>query len=84
LALREDPRIAELFAYDDMLRAAVLMMPVPGKVIEPSDFSSRPVRDHDVTALQELLQQWGIETVGNDVVHQAVDLRAHAVISPGA
>lgn len=78
LALRDDPRISELFAYDEMLRAPVLSAPVPGKVIQECDarFVARPVRDDDVTALQEFLQQSGLETIGKDVVHQAVDLRA--------
>lgn len=78
LALRDDPRISELFAYDDMLRAPVLLVPVPGKVIQECDagFVPRPVRDDDVTALQELLQITGLETVGKDVAHPAVDLRA--------
>jgi predicted P-loop ATPase len=34
------------------------------------------VRGADVTALQEWLQRAGIETLGKDVVHQAVDQRA--------
>jgi predicted P-loop ATPase len=78
LALREDPRIAALFAFDEMFRAPVLLTPVPGKILQGSDanFAPRSVRDDDVTALQELLQRWGIEKLGKDVVHQAVDLRA--------
>jgi len=79
LALRHDPRIAELFAYDEMLRAPILLALVPGRTIDASDaaFSSRPVRDADVSALQELLQHAGLEKVGKDVVHQGVDLAAH-------
>jgi predicted P-loop ATPase len=77
LALREDPRISELFAYDEMLRATILNSPVPGTILEHEEvFAVRPVHDTDVTALQELLQRSGIETLGKDVVHQAVDLRA--------
>jgi predicted P-loop ATPase len=34
------------------------------------------VRDADVAALQELLQAWGLEKIGKDTVHQAVELRA--------
>jgi hypothetical protein len=65
LALREDPRISHLFAYDDMLRAPVLLADVPGIVIEHGGwFQPRPVRDPDVTALQEFLQREGIETLG--------------------
>jgi predicted P-loop ATPase len=78
LALRNDPRISELFAYDDMLRVPILRAPVPGIFMQDYDADPlpRPVRDADVTALQEWLQRAGIETLGKDVVHQAVDQRA--------
>jgi hypothetical protein len=78
LALREDARVSDLFSYDDMLRAAILTRPVPGGALnaENEPFQPRPVRDPDVTALQELIQASGLEKVGKDTVHQAVDLRA--------
>jgi predicted P-loop ATPase len=77
LALRRDPRISDLFAYDEMLRASILTTEVASNVIEHnSAFEPRPVRDADVSALQELLQKSGLETLGKDIVHQAVDLRA--------
>jgi hypothetical protein len=34
LALRQDPRICELFAYDEMLRAPMLLRPTPSVVIQ--------------------------------------------------
>ena len=78
LALREDPRISELVAYDEMLRVPILQAPVPGCIVQGDvDFRRRPLRDDDVTATQELLQRTGLEKIGKDVVHQAVDLRAH-------
>jgi len=79
LALRAEACISELFSYDEMLRAPILSRPVPGEAIygESERFQPRPVRDADVTALQELLQASGLEKVGKDTVHQAVDLRAH-------
>ncbi len=78
LALREDVRIVGLFSYDEMLRAPILSRPVPGGMMpeENGRFEPRPVRDADVTALQELLQASGLEKIGKDAVHQAVDLRA--------
>jgi predicted P-loop ATPase len=78
LALREDPRISGLFAYDEMLRASTLMQPIPAetKPDQASYLFPRPVRDTDVGILQELLQRAGLEKIGKDVVHQAVDLRA--------
>src|ERR1019366_8644526 len=54
--------------------------PVPGTVIDPAEiaaFQPRPATDADVSLLQELLQASGLEKVGKDVVHQAVDLRGH-------
>ena len=78
IALREDCRVYDLFSYDEMLRAPILRRPVPGGAMnaENESFQARPVRDADVTALQELLQASGLEKVGKDTAHQAVDLRA--------
>ena len=78
LALREDVRIADLLAFDEMLRAPVLLAPVPSKVITAGEDGAaiRPLRDDDVSAIQELLQASGLEKMGKDVMHQAVDLRA--------
>lgn len=74
LALRSDPRVAELFAYDEMQRTELLMRPVPGSQ-HPAE-EPRPVKDTDVTAVQELLQRAGLERLGRDTTHQAVDARA--------
>jgi predicted P-loop ATPase len=64
----------QLFAYDQMLRAPILMMP-----LQPdSGFKPRPVRDVDVGWVQEKLQHLGLKRISKDTVHQAVDLRAHA------
>lgn len=78
LAMRDDPRICDLFAYDEMLRATILQKPVPGTVLDPAAaeaFRPRPIEDPDVSLLQELLQASGLEKIGKEVVHQAVDLR---------
>lgn len=75
LALRDDPQFTDLFAYDEMLRAPILTRTVSSKATQEA-FAPRPVRDDDVSALQELLQQAGIEKLGKDIVHQGVDLRA--------
>ena len=78
LAMREDARIADLFSYDEMLRATILCRPVTEAEAHADDepFQPRPVRDADVAALQELLQASGLEKIGKDTVHQAVDFRA--------
>jgi predicted P-loop ATPase len=71
VALREAPALREMFAYDDMLRAPILM-----KSLSEEAFTSRPVRDEDVTVVQEWLQRAGLTSVSKDTVHQAVDARA--------
>jgi predicted P-loop ATPase len=74
LALRNDPAIAACFAYDEMLRTVVLVRALPGK----EDWSGeRPVTDVDVGIVQEWLQHAGIDRLGKDTTHQAVDQRAH-------
>ena len=78
LALRGDPAIAGLFAYDQMLRAPMLVRPIPVRATDdPVDaFELRPVRDVDVSALQEMLQLAGLEKLTKDTTHQAIDMRA--------
>lgn len=73
LALRAAPELREAFAFDEMLSAVILTAPVPGA--EQGD-APRPLRDTDVTALQEWLQHASLVKVGRETVFQAVDLRA--------
>ncbi|MFC7478428.1 VapE domain-containing protein [Dankookia sp. GCM10030260] len=75
LALREAPELAGLVAYDEMLRAALLQRAVPG-TNDTDDQCPRPLRDTDVTAVQEWLQLAGLVGLSKDTAHQAVDLRA--------
>ncbi len=80
LAMRDDPGICDLFAYDGMLRAVILQRPVPGTIMDPDEiaaFQPRPVQDADVSVAQEMLQASGLEKIGKEVTHQAVDLRGH-------
>jgi len=78
IALREAPELARLFAYDEMLGAPILRVPVPSTVIQidEREFEPRPVRDCDVSSVQEWLQTNGVGKVSKDTTHQAVDLRA--------
>ena len=62
----------DTFAYDEMLRAPMLMCPLRG---EP-DFLPRPITDNDVGFVQEQLQKLGLKRLTKETVHQAVDLRA--------
>jgi len=75
LALREDQRVKDVFAYDEMLRAVMVAAPLPGDEPE-AVFTPRPVHDTDVSAVQEYLQLAGLERLGKDTTHQGVDLRA--------
>jgi predicted P-loop ATPase len=75
LALRTDPQLADILGYDAMRLTTILLRPVPGSPTKET-FLPRPATDADVAALQELLQTAGLETIGKEVVHQAVDLRA--------
>jgi predicted P-loop ATPase len=51
-------------------------VPVHGPAPETAGFKPRPVRDEDVTFIQEWMQIAGLPHIGKDVTHQAVDLRA--------
>ncbi|PNG25703.1 virulence-associated E family protein [Methylocella silvestris] len=79
-ALRNAPQIANCFQLDEMLRAAVLVRSLPalgGAAPEnDEDTFPRPVRDADVSQVQEWMQRSGLPKIGKDTVHQAVDLRA--------
>jgi hypothetical protein len=64
----------QVFAYDEMLRAPMLMTP-----LKPEDsFKPRIVRDVDIGIVQEKLQHLGLKRISKDTVHQAVDMRAHS------
>ena len=81
IALRTAPEIANAFTYDEMLRAPILDRPLPSATIEHAPLDAlpepRPLRDTDVTQLQEWLQHKGLQKIGRDTVHQAVMLRAN-------
>lgn len=81
IAFRSAPELADLFAYDAMLCAPVLMRGLPtapGAHVEVNECElfPRPVRDTDVSRVQEYLQHLGIRKVGREMTHQAVDQRA--------
>ena len=80
IALRSDPALRELLAYNEMLCAPMLMHPVPGNSSQgaPVLFDvPRPVTDVDVGQIQEWLQLAGLERLSKDIAHQAVEMRAH-------
>jgi predicted P-loop ATPase len=73
IALRNDPTVKGALAYDEMLRAPMLMHACD----DDPDFSPRPITDADVGHLQEWLQAAGLRTVGAVMAHQAVELRGN-------
>lgn len=77
LAFREDPAWNGVLAYDEMQATALLCKPVPrfGKPPAKGTYP-RPIRDDDVIQIQEWFQIAGLPTLGKDVMHDAVDLRA--------
>jgi predicted P-loop ATPase len=79
VALRADPSVIDAFAFDEMAQTKLLRQRLPlspnGKHPDEGPFP-RPVRDEDVSRLQEWLQHQGLPRIGRDTVHQAVDQRA--------
>jgi predicted P-loop ATPase len=62
-----------VFAYNEMLRVPMLMEPLE----DGPEPLPRPVTDVDVGVVQERLQHLGLKRLSKDIVHQAVDMRAH-------
>ena len=70
LSLRNAEELRDLFAWDEMLRAEMLLKPLnPREAWE----GPRPVRDTDVNAVQEWLQGNWLVTMGKDTAFQAVE-----------
>jgi predicted P-loop ATPase len=61
------------FALDEMERVSMLMH----SLSDEEGFNQRPCTDVDVGFVQEQLQHLGLKRIAKDVVHQAVDIRAH-------
>jgi len=72
LALEYDPALRDNYAYDEMLRATVMLRELGG--LEPI---SRYVTEEDVCDLQRWLQHNGIPGLRLDVVRSSLNLRAH-------
>jgi predicted P-loop ATPase len=68
LALREAPELKDSFAFDEMLRAPVLLH----EIGEPISSAYRPMRDDDVTLLAEWMQKAGLPGMAARSVHDAV------------
>jgi predicted P-loop ATPase len=75
LGLRNDPTFKNMFGYDEMLCAVMLMRPID----EPSGkFELRVVTDIDVFKMQELMQKIALLRLSRETAQQAVDIVAYA------
>ena len=74
VAMRGDPRLANLVRFNDMDRTAVLMRQIPNTPHDPS--IPRPVKDADVLAIQEEIQLIGLRRIAKATVQDAIQLRA--------
>jgi predicted P-loop ATPase len=74
-ALRGDPAIRDCFAFDEMLRAPMLLNPI-GTPLAPELFEPRPVTDNDVTDLQAWMQDAGLARIPWGTVRDAMRVRA--------
>lgn len=77
LALRGDPALLDVVAFDEMATMTMLAreMPQAGEPGEP--IALRPMTDQDAGALQEYLQHVGLARVSRETVFQGLEMRAH-------
>lgn len=61
------------FGYDEMECTTILKRPLE----TDQEFTPRPVTDVDVGIVQDRLQHLGLKRISADVMHQAIDIRAH-------
>jgi predicted P-loop ATPase len=69
-----EAQFPDMFAYDEMLRAPMLMQRLDSIDLA---FSSRQLTDIDVGIMQKRLQHLGLARLSRDVAHQAIDMRAY-------
>lgn len=74
VALRNHPTLAGILRYDEMARSAIVIQQIPNT---PHDQSiPRGIKDADVIAIQEELQQTGLRRIAKATVQDAVQLCA--------
>jgi hypothetical protein len=79
VAMRSAPELGDALTFDEMMRAPILGRELPladGATRATGHDVPRPIQDTDVSQLQEWLQHCGLPTIGREIVHQAVHLRA--------
>src|SRR5262245_47090531 len=65
-----DIMLADHFAFDEMLQAAVLLERIEGE----QPFTPRAIRDVDLSLLQNMLQHVGFKRMGFDTIHRALEV----------
>jgi predicted P-loop ATPase len=73
IVLRQDKSFAAMFAYDEMLAAALLLKPLA----HGASFKPRPLTDVDAGLVQERVQKLALVRLSKDTIHQALDIVAH-------
>ncbi len=80
IAIRNAPELVDALSFDEMLRAPILRRRLPSATNGMNELGDdqlpRPLRDGDVSQLQEWLQHAGLPKIGRDTTHQAADLRS--------
>jgi predicted P-loop ATPase len=71
-ALRQEPAVMNLFAYDEMQCTEMLMRSLDG---DPN-FKPRPKTDIDATRVQSHLQTFGFRRLGRNTMHEAISVVA--------
>jgi predicted P-loop ATPase len=74
LGFRNDEAIKDMLAYDEMFCGEVKIREIGRRAVLPTP---KPVDDVDVTAIQEWFQLNGLKLLGQEIVRQAIDMRAH-------
>jgi predicted P-loop ATPase len=64
------------FAFDEMQRKPMLMLPLDQDAPGANSFAPRPIEDVDVGIVQMHLQHVGLKRLTKDVAHQAIDIVA--------
>ena len=77
LALREDPALQDVFAFNEMSFTTMVMKPLfPSAVNTADGFIPHQLSDADMALVQEYLQWQGLRRLGRDTIHQAIETRA--------
>jgi hypothetical protein len=75
VAMRQHPALAGVTRFDEMERSEIIAEQIPGTPFDPT--IPRIIRDCDVIAIQEELQQIGLRRIAKATVQDAVHLRAN-------